>query len=377
MRSYPFFVPFLISALAIISPIRLVCGCSIQSADVQYTPTGNKNQAGYYNPAQVSAHMNQVMASNLDRYVRDGTSTLSCVDARSDDPVIGTPGGDLAEFAIGLHEYNVSTHMVQTYEDVQTLFKNFMDRHISDTRPFYFHTDETRLKQVITNVSSIRGQTFTILPHRTPPAAEAAVWVAELVKSYAQGCGHIRLMIDAPSTYGLRDARIIQWLIRAFYEELWAADTDAKRAKLSFVVKLGSLTGRAVAIVSNKNGTCAGFSPAIPPSLGGSTLFVYTPSAASAFRSQVMLPFFANQGPAGWNTTSFLSNMDNLFGVQLTATLTNLDPANKCSLVTVEVTTGGSINVMAAPSRASSGTAATRFTIKWMVALVYAFIAFW
>lgn len=72
MRSFSVLVPLLISALAILSPsvFRLVCGCSMQSADVTYM--ADKQQAGYYNPAQVSAHINQVMASNLDRYFRDG-----------------------------------------------------------------------------------------------------------------------------------------------------------------------------------------------------------------------------------------------------------------------------------------------------------------
>jgi hypothetical protein len=138
MRSFPVLVPLLISAAAVVilspSAFRLVSGCSVQSADVSYML--DKQQAGYYNPAQVFAHMNQVMSSNLDRYFRDGTTTLSCVDARSDDPVIGTPGGDLAEFAMGLHVYNVSTRMIQTYENVQTLFRNFMEQHISASRPF-------------------------------------------------------------------------------------------------------------------------------------------------------------------------------------------------------------------------------------------------
>ena len=47
-------------------------------------------------------------------------------------------------------------------------------------------------------------------------------------------------MIDSPGTYGMTDANIMQWLIRAFYEELWAADSDAKRAKVAFVVSLSS-----------------------------------------------------------------------------------------------------------------------------------------
>ena len=354
----------LFSALAILSPsvVLRVSGCSVNSADVTYAAI--KTNAGYFNPTDVSKHMNFVMANNLDRYVQDGTSTLSCVDARSDQPLIGTPGGDLAEFAMGLYIYHSLTNKVQDYSSVQILFRLFVSQHVSASRPFYFHTDDTRLRQVFTAVSSQLNQNVAILPSRTPPAAELNVWVTELVKSYAQGCGHIRLMIDSPSTYGLADAKIIQWLIRAFYEELWAADTDAKRAKLAFVAKLGPLQGKAVAIVTNKQGSCSGYSPAIPPNVGGSSLFVYTPSAVTAFRNKVMSPFFAAQGAAGWNEAQFQSKVGELFNTQLGATLAGLSPANQCSLISIDVTTVGQ------PSQAPNPKAsASALSIVWPLLL--------
>ena len=343
IRSPHFVLPLLCGFLAVVSPsaFLLVSGCSVHSAEVTYNLNRN-HPAGFFGLDDVNEHMNFVMASNLDRYAPDGTSTLSCVDARSDDPVIGTPGGDLAEFAMGLYVYHFLTNQVQNYASVQSLFRQFMDKEISASRPFYFHTDDSRLKQVFKAVGDQLNRNITILPSRTPPTAEINVWVAELVKSYAQGCGHIRLMIDMPATYGLADSRIMQWLIRAFYEELWAADTDAKRAKLSFIAKLGPLQGKAIAIVSNKQGSCAGYSPAIPPNVAGSTLFVYTPSAASAFRSTVMSRFFAAQGAAGWSTTTFQSEVNKLFDIQLGATITHLIPANQTSLISVGVTTFGS-----------------------------------
>ena len=342
MRRLSSLLPCILVLVAVCgsSVFLLVNACSASSAEVAFDT--NKNTPGFYSLANVNAHMSWAMASNLDRYVKDGTSTLSCVDARSDDPIIGTPGGDLAEFAMGLYVYHGLSSKVQNYDSVKLLFQQFMDKRISSSRPFYFHTDDSRLKQVFAAVGAQINKTVSILPHRTPLSAqERNAWITELVKSYAQGCGHIRLMIDSPGTYGMTDAKIMQWLIRAFYEELWAADSDAKRAKLAFVVKLGPLQGKAVAIVSNAAGACSGSSPAIPPSLGGSTLFVYTPSAAAAFRSQVMLPFFAEQGSTGWNAATFQTNLDNLFNTQLGATLSFLVPANQSSLVSVDITTVG------------------------------------
>ena len=335
-------VVLLFSCLMILGPslVLRVSGCSIASSTVAYALNGNKNQPGFFTPVDVSAHMNLVTSSNSDVYARDGASTLSCVDARSDQPVIGTPGGDLAEFAIGLSTYHTLTSQVGTYSSVKSLFQLFMNTQISASRPFYFHTDDTRLRQVFQKVGVKLNQNITVLPGR-PSAADQIAWREELVQSYAQGCGHIRLMIENPTNYGLPSAQIIQWLIRAFYEELWEADSDAKRAKLAFVVKVGPLQGKAVAIVTNKAGTCTGYSPGIPPNIGGSTLFVYTPSAASAFRSTVLMPFFAARGAEGWNATLFQSGVTDMFNKQLGATLTNLSPANQASLITIDVTTSG------------------------------------
>ena len=315
-------------------------GCSISSANVTYSV--NKNQPGYFTPAEVSAHLNWVTFRNMAPYARDGTTTLSCIDSRNDHPVIGTPGGDLAEFAMGLYIYNSLTNAVGNYSSVQTLFQQFLATRISASRPFFYHTDDTHIREVFVEVGIELNRNITILPAR-PSEAEQEVWLTELVKSYAQGCGHLRLMIDSPANYGLPSSQILQWLIRAFYQELWAADTDAKRAKLAFVVVLGPQQGKAIAIVSNKAGACPGYSPYIPPSISGSSVFVYTPSAASAFRSNALMLFFDAQGAAGWNAAQFQSGIATLFNTQIAATLANLASANKASLISIDVMTSTSL----------------------------------
>jgi hypothetical protein len=185
-------------------------------------------------------------------------------------------------------------------------------------------------------------------------------------------------MIDMPSKYGLADSKIIEWLIRAFYEELWAAvDTDAKRAKLSFITKTGPLQGKAIAIISNKRGSCSGYSPAVPPNVAGSTLFVYTPSAASAFRSTVMSRFFAAQGAVGWSATTFLSEVNKLFDAQLGATLANLIPANQSSLISVDVTTVDTVPAQPNPTPSPPSAMSNASTVtSSMIFLTFVFLAF-
>jgi hypothetical protein len=263
------------------------------------------------------------------------------VDGRSDDPVFGTPGGDLAEFAVGLYVYfrdvMGKTRGISVSE-IRPLFRSFLNKRISSSRPFYFHTDDTQLSVVFDRVSARLGRRVTVLPVTTPPQSELMVWLDELSKSDVQGCGHIRLMLTNPESYGLDDDSVIRNTIRVFYEQYWAAKVQDK-SKFDFSVKLGSLIGKAIAIVSTSNsrGRCSSLSVAVPPSHLGSSIFVYTPRAASAFRSQVLTPFFhdESQGRRSFNRASFTESMEQLTAAQLSETLKSLSPANSIDLFSV------------------------------------------
>jgi len=271
-------------------------------------------------------------------------ATLGCVDARSDQAQHGTPGGDLAEFAIGLTIYNRLTNgKADTKEEVRGLFQKFLRAEVSAERPFYYHTDKTKLQLVFDAVGLELGRTVTILPFTTPPAVERDIWLRELVQSYAQGCGHIRLMIANPAAYGLENPNIVQFLIRAFFEEYWASTITGK-SKFDFVLKLGPLQGKGIAIVYNSGPGCTGYTPAFPPNVMGSSLFVYHPTSAGAFRNTVLTQFFKTQADSedlSFVEADFKKDSDNLFKAQLGATLTLLDPARDCSLFNVNVDTSG------------------------------------
>lgn len=262
--------------------------------------------------------------------------SLACVDARADHPIIGTPGGDLAEFAIGLNAYFNATNQQPTVDSIRSLFQDFLKEEITEDRPFYFHTDDTRLRLVYKNLTTILGRNVTILPSSRPDSTEADLWLRELTESYAQGCGHIRLMIQQPQTYGLKDNFIIRSLIRVFYEEFWSRNREEKKL-LDFTVKLGPLIGGAIAIVSSDtHSKCSGASPRISPNIVGSTLFVYHPHAATGFRQEVLAPFFAKRHQQV-QVSSLTSFINALFDTQLTATLTNLAPANAVDLFAVSI----------------------------------------
>jgi hypothetical protein len=332
------FVSFSIVCLTSLS----VSGCSIDSFHVYYAPNGNKNKDGYFTPEHVTTHMNLVVKARPDDlYALDGTSMLGCVDSRADEATFGTPGGDLAELAMGLYVYHNLTNRAPDYASVKMIFRAFLQQHVSTSRPFYYHTDDSKVRKLFAEVGAKLGRNITSFPVHSPSTNDLNVWLGEVAQSYAQGCGHLRLMIESPAKYGMGSARILQDLIRAFYEEMWATRTAVERAKFMFKTRLGSLEGKAIAIIKNARGECLGYSPGIMPYISGSSVFIYTPSMVDAFRTKVMSPFFASLAGPGWNAALFDSEIAALFGVQLGATLANLGAAKDSSLINVDITTSG------------------------------------
>lgn len=323
--------------------------CRASSVSTTVTLLNGNPISGAYTSDQVNSHHDSQL--HYMPYVRDGQETLECVDSRFDQPIVGTPGGDLAEFMGGLSAYYNSSGVNATYESIQTIFRSFMNSAITSSRPFYFHTDDTRLGMALSAISSQVGRNVTHIPLNGPPQNERSIWLQELSASYAQGCGHIRLMISNYTRYGLSSNFIPITTIQVYWEEYWSANLTGKD-KFRLESHSGSLSGKAVAIVTS---SCAGYSPAIFPNYLSSTLFVYHPTAAQKFREDVLGPFFASlQSTNSLNKTILNSEMNRLHELQLFATLTYLSPANQIHLYTATVANTGS------PADLNSTTAAAK-----------------
>jgi len=197
------------------------------------------------------------------------------------------------------------------------------------------------LRLALDKISTAVGRNITSFPVNGPPASETTAWMNELTASYAQGCGHIRLMIANFSVYGLTSDIVPKTVIQVFYEEMWKASA-ADKAKYNFQVKLGPLIGKAIGIVSNGGPSCAGYSPAVYPSNLGSTIFVYHAGAVGTFRKNILTPFFVGQQGSNLNNDTFYNSLMSLQTTQLTSTLTLLSPANAISLFSMTVNTTGS-----------------------------------
>lgn len=296
-----------------------------------------ENATGLYSDVDVREHAAFELNTTGLQFASNTKTTFACVDARGLTPSLGTPGGDLGEFASALTVYFKSAKVTPTLPLIRNFFDEFMKHEISEDRPFYFHTDDNLLKRVFAKVEVALKRSVKVLPAVTPPEQEKKVWLDELTKPEVQGCGHIRLMMTTPSLYALEDSFVIKSVIQVFYEKWWSASKDRKR-KFRFSVKAGPLVGKAIAIVSNAGSKCPGSSPKVTPSQGGSTLFVYHAEAVADFRKKVLTPFFQKLAPGKTLVAeSFVTSLTDLNTKQLTATLTNLSPANAVDLFSLPI----------------------------------------
>jgi hypothetical protein len=170
-----------------------------------------------------------------------------------------------------------------------------------------------------------------------PPSSEIETWLDQLSDSHVQACGHIRLMITNYADYGLPSDFVPRAGVQAFYHEMWDASISDKQ-KYAFQVRLGTLNGKALAVISNGGPACSGYSPAVMPNNFASQVFVYHSDSVDAFRKKVLAPFFVSQHSTLTSTTfhNFLNALQN---VHLFATLTSLAPANQVNQYSVAVNT--------------------------------------
>jgi hypothetical protein len=325
-----------LSALALLVLIQYVLACNMH--DVHVHKIGNASASNplstRYDLKDVDAHFTQkviLMESNIE-------TTFACVDARNNDHVFGTPGGDFSEFTAALQVYFKMIGQVATEKNIEPLFKSFVEKYCSEERPFYYHTDEAKLQKLFDTIGQITQDVPSIFPWDTPE--NSTLWLDLFVKPEHQGCGHIRLMLQNPVAYGLDSTEIVENMLRVFVKYWWA-QTDENKKRITFIAKLGSLTGRAVAIINtiSNSSECLKQSPAVIASTRGSTTFIYHQNAVTEFRKNVLTPFFASKNKKV-SKKAFTANLETLTKVQLDQTLgpTGLNPANQVDLFLVQVT---------------------------------------
>ncbi len=158
-------------------------------------------------------------------------SHFECWDARGDHAILGTPGGDVAEFILMLNavEHTRPLDKAYTYDVILTVFKDYLAE-IDGT--FYMHTDASGFLLWASETKKRCGLTNPLKP-RSDKQRDVALHIAPAFLR----CSHLQLMMSKEDAYKVRRG-LVEDVIRAVLRVLMD-DTDVLRAKIEFEILQG------------------------------------------------------------------------------------------------------------------------------------------
>ena len=235
------------------------------------------------------------------------------------------------------------------------IMKKYIEYITLDTRPFYYHTSQSKLTSLFKKVTP----NVIILPRNFPQ--NATEWYEELIKPEHQGCGHINLLLTNPNLMGIQDLNIVHFSLQSLYELFWTPNILENRIKID--VLQGNLDPDAVVSISNTG--CDHENPAIIPNKFGSSVFVHHESAATDFRQTTIVEFFKIYDPTILKT-EFLTEMNRVGKIQVDALFKNLPTASVVNTFSVKLKSAVSFKIQ---------TDQIDFIVKWSLVGVVSFFA--
>lgn len=317
-------MPFAKIILILLPTIILAC-TPFNVTITQLLPPFKSPLPDRYNLTQFTE---QFPISQFRDFVEDTKTMYSCVDCRLTRGVLGTPGGDFGEFVAALQIFFTMQKMEPSVENIRNVFDKYMNEVISPERPFYYHTDDKRLRSLFANMSG----NPSIFPQTTPENANE--WIEKLKQPQYHGCGHIRLMLENATNYEM-DPLLLRNFIQVFFHYYWELPVE-KKNKIFIEVALGNSIAKGVVIVSNQGPGCQKQSPLVTPSMFGATNYVYHEVAVGNFRQEIMVPFFSSLS-ATLDREAFGTELLRVTEKNLKTTIENLSPANRVNIVSIAV----------------------------------------
>jgi rhodanese-related sulfurtransferase len=259
-----------------------------------------------------------------------GSNTVSCIDGRTAGPVLGTPGGDAGELVLSLAALEeVLGHPVTT-----AWITDLFDRYVAAFGRFYLHTDEHALHRL---ADDLRGDArfASASSHwhspedisgflRAPPDALEEPLLEHLTRAEHVGCGHLRLMMQSPARYGVREG-LVQDVLRAALRRSWARPELLEFARLE-----GEHEERGVLEVRVEHEVHAHtLVPMVTPHVGARELFVLHPQVIDFVRAEnawFLVEQLAPEDAQRVDAAQLRRHIQRLGSRQLAATVERLAP---------------------------------------------------
>lgn len=200
------------------------------------------NKRKFQTAEEVRAYLQQLKQKGKVKIVPCGEAmqrSKSCVDGRENqEAVIGTAGGDFAEFLLGLHAVEQSLQRTLTEEQIYRLLESYA---AGQREPLYWHNDTHGMHHLIETLgensdpqiahigsaataihSSEDYERFISQLGGSLTTQEQETHLLELLSDPNNiGCGHIKLMLNNADQYGIRK-ELVRAFIKAFYKLLWS-----------------------------------------------------------------------------------------------------------------------------------------------------------
>lgn len=253
---------------------------------------------------------------------------LSCVDGRDDCGVIGTPGGDMGEFIIGLTVLEDLLNRHVTEAEAAILFQRRLDAF----GRFYMHTDQVCMNRLMESIfqdeylaSRLNRPTNdfekSALLGNIPIDCRGRIMKLLLEPAHI-GCGHLRLLMTESERYKVRKELVILSLKCYFYSAWEGA------AGCDYVVLSGHHDERGVTNVMLKDDVHSfSYIPLIPPSIQGKQVFVNHSQISTYLRHELARWFMSQTDIVGLSKVAcaaFGPNMDLLADLHVQNTLSEL-----------------------------------------------------
>jgi len=233
-------------------------------------------------PQNIRSHIGDV--GTLE-WAHVGQHFFSDIDGRSEEKILGTPGGDVAEYILALGAYEDETKTVLDQATATGLLMEYL-KTMSRVK-FYMSTSE-HAHENATSASGCRN-----LDISDPPEDKKAELLETIVKPENVGCRHLKFMLTAPQEYQTR-AELVKMGIRAFHQVMWNK-TFTGHTKLCYILLKGAHKEKAfVNVQTAQHCQDQGLAPLISPQTCYNSMFVNHPEAVIKFRAE-LAHFFAKE----------------------------------------------------------------------------------
>ncbi len=186
----------------------------------------------------------------------------ACVDGRADHGIVGTPGGNAGLFVAAL----TAVEQVTGKDLELPAIERMLVRWIAACGTFYMHTDMHAVEHLEISLNDM----FRPKPWNQEKLLE------QLIDPTHIGCGHLRLMVQHPEQYEVRQ-ELVTASMQAVYRILW----KGTHFGVEFVILEGDHKEGAVVnvLLDHDDITADTMIPTLKPMVDGEQMFINHPQA--------------------------------------------------------------------------------------------------